>query len=106
MSILKQYSDHIIKTVGSSLGSLLVVEPLNNPTITNNREIKCRGSETTKPCMFYNKERDQCKVCKCFIKEKASSKTNYNPKKLHIEITHCPMGWWDDADIASLYAVK
>lgn len=108
MSVLKQYADHLIKTVGPLVGSALVVEKLNNPTVRNFRQQTCRGDveKGIKPCSFYNPDRDQCKVCKCFISEKSDSKVNYNPYKLRNEVTHCPMGWWDDQEVLELESQK
>ena len=100
---LANFTNKIIKELGSKIGSLLVEEPLNNPIIEEARKNKCRGSADIKPCLFYKKDTDQCKVCSCFIDVKASAKTNYSLKKNEIEITHCPMGWWEDADIAHKY---
>lgn len=101
MSKLKEYADSAVKTLGPMVGSLLVVEYLNNTVVSNTRERTCRD------CPFYNPDRDQCKVCKCFVKEKVLAKTNYDPfRGGEIVITHCPMGYWDDNDIAELYRVK
>jgi hypothetical protein len=91
------------------VGSLLVTEYLTDRTVINMRQKRCKGNPTdgTPPCMFYNEARDQCKVCKCFIKEKSEAKLNYDPlRNGEIVITHCPMGYWDDNDIAELYRIR
>lgn len=54
-------------------------------------------------CDFIDAENMRCKVCTCFLQVKTGAKTNWNPKKLRGEITHCPKGFWDDIEIANEY---
>lgn len=100
MKTLKEFADTMVKTIGTQLGKLLVQEMIDDPEIVELRRERCRGSDTRKPCSFYKPNTDQCQVCQCFIETKSMSKTNYN-KQGKLEITHCPMGWWDDAEIAA-----
>lgn len=60
--------------------------------------------EKCKP--YFDTQSRRCKICKCFMDAKTGSKTNYNPKKIRNEITHCPMGYWGDVDIANFYREK
>jgi len=52
-----------------------------------------------------NLERDQmrCNICGCFLEVKAGCLVNFNPKKVRKELTHCPMGKWNDLDTANHY---
>lgn len=76
----------------------LKVEPLDDPKKTEWRKEQCRK------CDKYDAENDKCTVCGCFIDIKSELKYNHNPKKWgRIEITHCPLGKWDDMDIANMY---
>lgn len=54
-------------------------------------------------CDKYADKSVRCKVCRCYLDAKTNSKTNFNPTKLRNEITHCPLGRWNDLDIANLY---
>jgi len=44
-----------------------------------------------------------CGVCGCFLELKAASLININHRKRRIEITHCPLGKWNDRWIANEY---
>lgn len=46
---------------------------------------------------------DQCGICNCFLQLKTGAKTNINPLKGRTEITHCPIGRWNDKEIANHY---
>lgn len=46
---------------------------------------------------------NKCKVCGCFLDLKTGAKTNWNAKQMRNEITHCPLGKWNDKNIANLY---
>ena len=48
-------------------------------------------------------EENTCLECGCFLDLKTSAKTNWNARKLRNEITHCPLGRWNDKKIANLY---
>lgn len=103
---IKDFSNNLLKELGGLAGKLLVETTIDNPEITEYRKNQCRGNGDKKPCMFYKKETDQCRVCKCFIEVKSEAKTNFSVKSGEIEITHCPMGWWEDADIAHKYRTR
>ena len=77
---------------------ILKVEPLNDPELEKERYDKCRS------CDKYDAKNDKCSVCGCFMEIKTPLKYNINPKKMgRVEITHCPLGKWDDKDIANQY---
>lgn len=52
----------------------------------------------------YDKNKDKCKECGCIISAKSKMLKNYNIKKnMRVEITHCPLGKWNDEEIAEHY---
>lgn len=59
--------------------------------------------QTCKTCDKRKPETDQCGICNCFLKLKSGSKTNINPLRARTEITHCPLGKWNDKEIANHY---
>lgn len=65
--------------------------------IADKRYSTCLGCDKRKP------ETDQCGICNCFLQLKSSSKTNHNPLSIRQEITHCPIGRWDDKQTANYY---
>ena len=54
-------------------------------------------------CEYRNPEENKCMVCGCFLDLKVNSKVNWRPAKNRNEITHCPMGKWNDKEIANHY---
>lgn len=54
-------------------------------------------------CEKRDTESNKCKVCKCFLAVKTDTAENLNPKKLRYEITHCPLGRWNDLETANQY---
>lgn len=46
---------------------------------------------------------NRCKVCKCFLAIKTDTKENLNPEKMRYEVTHCPLGKWNDLRTANHY---
>lgn len=55
-------------------------------------------------CRVCEHRRDNvCGVCGCFLDLKTKSATNFNPSKMRYEITHCPLGKWDDEEVANHY---
>lgn len=47
-----------------------------------------------------------CTVCVCILDIKQKTYRNRNFDNLETEITHCPLGRWDDAEIAKFYRLK
>ncbi len=62
-----------------------------------------RRMEVCFSCEKRNENENVCNVCGCFLDLKTSAKTNWNARKLRNEITHCPLGRWNDKEIANLY---
>ena len=54
-------------------------------------------------CPKRNEKENVCDVCGCFLDLKTGAKTNWNARKLRNEITHCPLGKWNDKDTANIY---
>lgn len=54
-------------------------------------------------CDRRDAEENTCLECGCFLDLKTSAKTNWNARKLRNEITHCPLGRWNDIEIANVY---
>ena len=54
-------------------------------------------------CEYRNPEENKCMVCGCFLDLKTQSRVNWRPAKNRNEITHCPMGKWNDKEIANHY---
>lgn len=87
----------------------IVVEYLNNPTLSQFRESQCHS------CPNYDKDKDECEICGCIIELKVLTKTNRNPHRGSfqelmrggiIEKTHCPEGRWLDKTTAKYYEEK
>lgn len=57
----------------------------------------CRG------CSRFNAAKIKCNACGCYLEVKVECDTNYNPKKLRHEVTHCPNGLWNDVQVANEY---
>lgn len=83
---------------------VMVVEEHNDRSVELARLKVCKGFNDVPACPRYNKGFDQCMECKCIIAAKAKSLTNRNPKKWgRIELTHCPLGKWNDEEIMEYY---
>lgn len=54
-------------------------------------------------CPKRNNVENTCTVCGCFLDLKTGAKTNWNAKRMRNEITHCPLGKWNDKETANLY---
>ena len=74
----------------------LVISSVNDETKTFRKSV-CDGCE--KRDVYDNR----CKVCKCYLAVKTGTLENRNPIKLRYEITHCPLGKWNDLEIANHY---
>lgn len=58
-----------------------------------------------KACDRYDPESDKCRECGCFMAVKTGTKTHRNPANgMRVEITHCPLGKWDDKAVADYYS--
>lgn len=54
-------------------------------------------------CEFRDDNENKCRQCGCYLDLKVGSRVNWLPKKNRNEITHCPMGKWNDKEIANEY---
>jgi hypothetical protein len=59
--------------------------------------------QTCWPCENMDHENKTCKICGCFIELKIWAKVSRSPQRPMGEITHCPIGKWQDKDIANHY---
>lgn len=77
------------------LKAVLEEAPLNDPKLTRQR------IETCKTCPSFNKAKEKCRICGCYVEIKAEMLTNFNPKKgMRAEKTHCPLALWPDTEKA------
>jgi len=84
----------VIKTAAKILFEVLEHE---DPELTQFRYNICQG------CEKFEKEHERCGVCGCFMDIKTKLTTNRNYQKNRVEITHCPLGKWNDRHIANMY---
>lgn len=54
-------------------------------------------------CELLDRERIVCTVCGCYMQIKTKAKTSRSPARPLGEVTHCPMGKWNDKDICNHY---
>lgn len=54
-------------------------------------------------CDRMDREARKCRECGCLLQAKIWAKTSRSPARMMGEITHCPLGRWDDKDIANHY---
>lgn len=54
-------------------------------------------------CEHRDAEENKCLICTCFLDLKTQSRVNWRPSKNRNEITHCPLGRWNDKEIANEY---
>jgi len=88
----------IIWSIKALLARHLVIEKATSQTKLNRLNV-CNSCE-----FLREKERMKtCAVCGCFLELKAASLININHHKRRIEITHCPMGKWNDKWIVNEY---
>lgn len=59
--------------------------------------------DTCLKCEYRNSEENTCTICTCFLDLKTKSRVNWRPAKNRNEITHCPLGKWNDKEIANEY---
>lgn len=54
-------------------------------------------------CDKRDAKENKCTVCGCFLDLKTGSRVNWNAAKMRNEITHCPLGKWNDKKTANVY---
>lgn len=53
-------------------------------------------------CDFFSN--GKCKKCGCYMEVKAATRIHKNPKrKMRKEVTHCPIGMWEDKEFAEFF---
>ncbi|HNC36748.1 MAG TPA: hypothetical protein PLD32_09285 [Saprospiraceae bacterium] len=88
------------KVLSKVAGLVLEVEPLTDDVLRQDRLRKCEGNAG----LCFDAENRRCKICTCYVEAKASIKVNRNPLKgMRHEVTHCPLGKWDDKGLANHY---
>lgn len=89
MGILNRILELAAKTV-------LVTEEVE-PAVAEFRMSRCLQ------CDRRDETENRCRVCKCFLAAKTLSAENMNVRRRRAEITHCPLGRWDDLETANAY---
>ena len=57
-----------------------------------------------KACDRFDEDSGKCLECGCFMEVKTGAKTHRNPDKgMRVEVTHCPLGKWNDMKLAVFY---
>lgn len=96
-SILGVKSDLLQKLLASSAAKLVVKEYHNNIALYEKRKSRCSL------CPFKSQDSRQCTVCGCLLSIKWKSLTNFDAELDQFVVTHCPKGFWNDADLARHY---
>jgi hypothetical protein len=86
----------VLRKIKSFTGEhLLTKEKMTDQSIIDFRLQTCNSCP--------NNIKGDCRICWCMIDIKIKSKVNINPFHLHLEETHCPLGKWNDKEIANHY---
>lgn len=88
---------NVFEKIGAILADKTLVHERVDATEKSRRLAICES------CDRLDTEARRCKVCKCFVDAKTSALTNFNPLRGRNEVTHCPMGFWGDVDVANKY---
>ena len=78
-------------------GNALIEEKETNLELIKFRRDKCFE------CPNMCHKNIKCKICGCFLDQKTESRININAHGVS-EITHCPIGNWNDEDLAKIYS--
>lgn len=96
------YTDLKNKVLSKVAGLALEVEPLDDNELKAKRIEVCESNAGS----CFDAQNRKCKMCGCYIDAKAGIKINRNPKQgMRSEVTHCPLGKWDDLELANHYRV-
>ena len=90
-----------LMNIVDKIGRILADKALVHERVSEQE--KQRRLSICESCARFDANARRCKVCKCYVDAKASAKTNKNPLRGRNEITHCPMGFWGDVDVANVY---
>lgn len=86
--------------IGKKAAELIMVVDKLDSTVDaetiNNRKLACSSCD--------KRVKDKCSMCGCYIDIKVTTKVNrtITGKK---EITHCPLGKWNDKDLINIYSL-
>lgn len=69
-----------------------------SPEVEEMRKGRC-----TKGCKYFDPNKQECLKCTCVLPVKWTLFNFFHPIKLRNEIAHCPIGRWDDLEIAKYY---
>lgn len=87
---------NILDEIAKLAASTVLVEEKVEPDVAAWRMQICQG------CDRLQESNLRCKVCGCYLEVKTFSKVNLN-KRGQQEITHCPLGRWNDLEVANQY---
>ena len=88
---------NLIEQIKHYLASEIIVKEYVDAETAQQRFSVCLKCDDRDPV------ENKCKVCTCFLDLKTGSRVNWRPSKNRNEITHCPMGMWNDKEIANEY---
>jgi anaerobic selenocysteine-containing dehydrogenase len=91
--LAQQATDTVLKAAADTV---IVIEHVDEETATFRYNV-CLG------CDFRDPDRDKCLACSCYLEEKSWSHTNRTIERPFGEVTHCPLGRWNDKEIANHY---
>lgn len=57
-------------------------------------------------CDKMEHEKKICTICGCYIEIKIWAKTSRSPARPMGEVTHCPLGKWNDLEITNYYRAE
>lgn len=77
--------------------TLLVKQNHNNIAVEKFREHKCRQ------CPYFDPVDTICNNCGCLLDVKWKSLINRKISTGETQVTHCPIGSWNDSDFAAFY---
>ncbi len=87
---------NILDEIGKLAASAILVKEEVGPDVAAWRMEICKG------CDMLEKRGLKCGVCGCYLEVKVFSNVNLD-KRGRSEITHCPLGRWDDLEVANHY---
>lgn len=65
--------------------------------------VKMRVDRCSNGCKYFDPVKEECVKCTCVLSVKWKLHNFFHPLKLRNEIAHCPIGRWDDLELANYY---
>lgn len=97
---IREWKNNILKTIANEV---LVERRIKDKQVIVWRKAVCISNGDT---CFNSKDRI-CTKCECYIDAKATMEIHTNPAKgFRSQVTHCPLGLWNDLEIAIDWAIK